>query len=199
MLAYFYRLSNDMTVAVQNNHFGAHILYRTLEPSKKRRLKIHEKKLKNTKIFFFRFPIGSIDQLEDSLRRVQDANEVPYENRIAIQYKTTTQPFSIVTNNIFFVLIGGWLLYGRAKRGVNPMGGGMGVQMGGGAKPTGKGKKGKKGRRDEPANPFNPMGNTTKSTAQVIDPEVKKRGYFLQQNFCFFTPKIMFFTPNFEM
>jgi len=121
-------------------------------------------------IDLMKFPIGSIDQLEDSLRRVQDANEVPYENRIAIQYKTTTQPFSIVTNNIFFVLIGGWLLYGRAKRGVNPMGGGMGVQMGGGAKPTGKGKKGK-GRRDEPSNPFNPMGNTTKSTAQVIDPE----------------------------
>ena len=30
---------------------------------------------------------------------------------------------------------------------------------------------GKKGRRDQPANPFNPMGNTTKSTAQVVDPE----------------------------
>ena len=30
---------------------------------------------------------------------------------------------------------------------------------------------GKKGRRDQPSNPFNPMGNTTKSTAQVVDPE----------------------------
>lgn len=40
---------------------------------------------------------------------------------------------------------------------------------------AGKGKPGKKGaRRNEPSNPFNPMGNTTKSTAQVIDPEVSK-------------------------
>ena len=39
MLAYFYipRLSNDMKIAVQENHLGGQILYRRLDPSKKRR------------------------------------------------------------------------------------------------------------------------------------------------------------------
>lgn len=121
-------------------------------------------------IEMFKFPIGSIDQLEDALRRVQDANEIPYENRIAIQYKTTTRPFTILLNNIFFLLIAGYFLFTRAKRGTNPMSGPMGMQS---SRPAaGKGKPGKKGaRRNEPSNPFNPMGNTTKSTAQVIDPE----------------------------
>jgi hypothetical protein len=48
--------------------------------------------------------------------------------------------------------------------------------MGGQApRPPVKGGKGKKGaqRRDQGgSNPFNPMGNTTKSTAVVVDPEV---------------------------
>ena len=86
----------------------------------------------------FRFPIGSIDQLEDALRRVQDQNEVPYENRIAIQYKTTTRPFSILANNVFIVAIAGFILYQRAKKG--SVGMGMGPQ--GPPPPGGKGVKG---------------------------------------------------------
>ena len=40
MLADFYisRLSNDIKIAVQKNHSGGQILYRSLDPSKKRRL-----------------------------------------------------------------------------------------------------------------------------------------------------------------
>ena len=40
MLADFYipRLSNDMKLAVQKNHLAGQILYRSLDPSKKRRL-----------------------------------------------------------------------------------------------------------------------------------------------------------------
>ena len=40
MLADFYisRLENDMNLAVEKNHFGGKILYRSLDPSKKRRL-----------------------------------------------------------------------------------------------------------------------------------------------------------------
>jgi len=116
---------------------------------------------------FIRFPIGSVDQLETQMRVIQSDNEIPYENRVSVNYVTTAKPFSVIANNIFPVMILAYFITKRAKDGQGfGMGGAMPPQTGG------KAVKGKKGKQPQaPPNPFNPMGNTTKSTATIIDPE----------------------------
>jgi AFG3 family protein len=115
----------------------------------------------------FRFPIGSVDQLETQMRVIQSDNEIPYENRVSVNYVTTAKPFSVIANNIFPVMILAYFITKRAKDGQGfGMGGAMPPQSGG------KAVKGKKGKQPQaPPNPFNPMGNTTKSTATIVDPE----------------------------
>ena len=56
MLADFYipRLSNDMKIAVQKKHFWGQILYRSSDPSKKRRLRNHVSGSKKEKYLFLR-------------------------------------------------------------------------------------------------------------------------------------------------
>ena len=118
------------------------------------------------------FPIGSIDQVEESIRAIQDKNDVPFENRCQIIYQTTFEPWKTVANNFFLIGFALFLLYSRARGK-----GGFGASFGPpGAAPRGgapaKGKKGKKSNQS--ASPFDPMGqmnNVKKSTAVVIEPE----------------------------
>ena len=84
------------------------------------------------------FPIGSIDQVEESIRQIQDKNDVPFERRCQITYENQFRPMDKIASNAIFFGIMGFILYRSARRGVNfmgtPTGGG-----GGGAATKGKG------------------------------------------------------------
>lgn len=116
------------------------------------------------------FPIGSIDQVEESIRAIQDKNDVPFENRCQIVYQTTFEPWKSATNNVLLVGLALFLLFNRAKGK-----GGLGAFGPPGAASRGPPAKGKKGRKsNQSSNPFDPMGqmnNVKKSTAVVIEPE----------------------------
>ena len=68
------------------------------------------------------FPIGSIDQVEESIRQIQDKNDVPFERRCQITYENQFKPWEKITSNIIFVGIMGYILFRNAKRGLNMMG-----------------------------------------------------------------------------
>ena len=123
-------------------------------------------------IFSANFAADTLDQVEESIRAIQDKNDVPFENRCQIIYQTTFEPWKTVANNFFLVGFALFLLYSRARGK-----GGFGASFGPpGAAPRGgapaKGKKGKKSNQS--VSPFDPMGqmnNVKKSTAVVIEPE----------------------------
>merc|ERR1712106_330417 len=115
------------------------------------------------------FPIGSIDQVEESIRQIQDKNDVPFERRCQITYENRFMPWKKITSNGIMVAIIGYFLWRSARGGAGAFRMG-GVQGGGGGGAPAKGKKGKKGG----SSPFNPMGqmeNVKKTTAVVVPAE----------------------------
>merc|ERR1719209_1338191 len=96
------------------------------------------------------FDIGSIDHLEDAIRRIQDKNDINLENRLMIRYETATRPWTTVANNIFPIGLLLFFLYRQAR-------GGAGAFIQSQRQVTTKGSKGGKGKPKQ-NNPFNPMG-----------------------------------------
>jgi len=118
------------------------------------------------------FDIGSIDHLEDAIRRIQDKNDINLENRLMIRYESALRPWSAITNNIFPIGLLLFFLYRQARGGAGAFIQSSQRQV---TSKSGKaGAKGKKGGGGGGNNPFNPMGQleqTKKSTAVIIEPE----------------------------
>lgn len=116
------------------------------------------------------FQIGSIDQLEDSIRRIEEKNDIDIDKRIVINYTTAMRPWSVITNNMFMLGLLGYFLFRQAKGGSSAF-----IQTSRTVSKGGKGGKGAKGKKKD-SSPMDfmgggPMGQKSKSTAVVIDPE----------------------------
>lgn len=116
------------------------------------------------------FDIGSIDHLEDAIRRIQDKNDINLENRIMIRYESALRPWTAITNNIFPIGLLLFFLYRQARGGAGAFIQSSQRQVSSKGGKAGKGK----GSQGGGNNPFNPMGQleqTKKSTAVIVEPE----------------------------
>ena len=85
MLAHFYilRLSNDMKLAVPKNHLGRQILYRNLDPAKKRR----------QTYFQAVYYIGSLSAVMAAIPVMFFVRHLRYKNRLKLEVENPNENF----------------------------------------------------------------------------------------------------------